>query len=359
VFDIDSLRTAAYAAVVFCAGFCVWIYVDPPGHSSFYFMLGTMALNTIGILQVPVTKFLKSLVITVVLCICVYVFIMPRLSTYFELGLVLFTCIFLSRYFLTGLAQLMSNIAILNVMPIQNQQTYDFAMVANTAIFLLLVFLLLHVLSYMMGSPRPEKKVLTLLRRFFRSTEFLMSAVVREPGSKASALAQWKIAFYLHEMKSLPGKIGVWSKAIDQNKFSSNKPDQVQSLVTTLQGLMYRIEYLLEARETRQAESLAREMKQSVHAWRESIESLFVKWSGNPGSEPAVDLEQRLAAVLSVLEQRIDAITAQPDRATLSAEDGENFYRLLGAYRGVSEATVAYAGIAGTIDWAEWGEEKF
>jgi hypothetical protein len=160
-------------------------------------------------------------------------------------------------------------------------------------------------------------------------------------------------------MKSLPGKVGVWSKAIDQNKFSSNKPDQVQNLVTTLQGLVYRIENLLEAREPRQAESLAREMQESVHAWRERIESLFVKWSGNPGSVPAVDLEQRLAAVLSVLEQRIDAITAQPDRATLSAEDGENFYRLLGAYRGVSEATVAYAGIAGTIDWAEWGEEKF
>ena len=359
VFDIDYLRSAAYAAVVTCAGFCVWIYVDPPGHSGWYFMIGTMALVTIGMLQVPVSRFLKSLAITLVLCVCVYVFIMPRLSTYFELGLVLFTCIFLSRYFLTGLAQLMSNIAILNVMPIQNQQTYDFAMVANTAIFLLLVFLLLHVLSYIMGSPRPEKKVLTLLRRFFRSTEFLMSAVVREPGSKASALAQWKIGFYRHEMTSLPGKIGAWSKAIDQNKFSSNKPDQVQNLVTTLQGLTYRIEYLLEARETGQAGSLAREMQESVHAWRERIESLFVKWSGNPGSVPAVDLEQRLAAVLSVLEQRIDAITAQPDRATLSAEDGENFYRLLGAYRGVSEATVAYAGIAGTIDWAEWGEEKF
>ena len=186
-----------------------------------------------------------------------------------------------------------------------------------------------------------------------------MSSVVREPGSKASALAQWKIAFYLHEMKSLPGKIGVWSKAIDQNKFPSNKPDQVQSLVTTLQGLMYRIEYLLEARETSQAESLAREMKQSAHAWRESIESIFVKWIDNPGSESAADLEQRLAAGLGELEQRIDATIEQADRETLSDEEGENFYRMLGAYRGVSEAVVAYAGIAGTIDWVDWREEKF
>ena len=186
-----------------------------------------------------------------------------------------------------------------------------------------------------------------------------MSSVVRERGGIASALVQWKIAFYLHEMKSLPGKIGVWSKAIDGNKFSSNKPDQVQSLVTTLQGLMYRIEYLLEARETSQAESLAREMKQSVHAWRESIESIFVKWSDNPGSEPAVNLEQRLSDALGELEHRIDATIEQADRETLSEEDGENFYRMLGAYRGVSEAVVAYAGSAAAIDWAEWSEEKF
>ena len=359
VIDQDYLCSAAYAAAAVCAGFCIWIYINPPGHGGWYNMLGTMALVTIGMLQVPVIRFVKSLTIAFVLCICVYIFIMPRLSTYFELGLLLFTCIFISRYFLSGLAQLMSTLAILNALPIQNQQTYDFAMVANKAIFLIMVFLFLYALSHMVGSPRPEKKVLALVRRFFRSTEFLMSSMVRKPVSKISIFEQWKIAFYRHEMKSLPVKIGVWSKAIDQKKFSSNKPEQVQNLVMTLQGLMYRIEYLLQARENCQLETRAREMKQSIHAWRESIVSIFVRWSDNPGSVSSVDLEQRLAAGLSVLEQRIDAVIEQADRDTVNEEDGENFYRLLGAYRGISEATVAYAGIAATIDWAEWGEEKF
>ena len=71
------------------------------------------------------------------------------------------------------------------------------------------------------------------------------------------------------------------------------------------------------------------------------------------------DLEQRLAAGLSVLERRIDASIEQADRQALSEEEGENFYRLLGAYRGVSEAAVAYAGSAAAIDWADWSEEKF
>jgi len=43
----------------------------------------------------------------------------------------------------------------------------------------------------------------------------------------------------------------------------------------------------------------------------------------------------------------------------VSSQDGENFYRLLGAYRGLSEAMVEYAGASGVIDWAGWRQEKF
>ena|GEM_PF-1149761 len=359
VFDLDRLWSATYAAAAICVGFCVWIYVDPPGHSGWLFMSGAMVLNLILTLQVPALKFIKPLTVAAVLSICVYVFIMPRLSNFYELGLLLFMCMFTLRYFFTGLAQAMGNLAIINMIPIQNQQTYDFAALANSTLFMVGVFLLLHFLSYIMGSPRPEKKLLSLLRRFFRSSEFLMASVIREPGSKAAVITQWKIAFYLHEMKSLPEKIAAWGKAIDQGKFPGNKPEKVQHLVTALQGLMYRIEYLLEARESRQAEALAQEMQQSLHAWRESIESMLMKWSENPGSQPAADLERHLATGLSALETRIEATIEQAGRENLSEEDSESFYRLLGAYRGVSEATVAYAGIAGTIDWLDWNEEKF
>jgi hypothetical protein len=359
VFDLDHLQSAAYAAVVTCVGFCVWIYVDPPGHNGWLFLLATFALITIGMQQVPVIRFVPPFAVAAVLCIGVYVFIMPRLSTYFELGLVLFTCMFILRYLFTGLAQTMGNIAIINMLPIQNQQSYDFAALVNSMIFMIMVFLFLHAMSSMLGSPRPEKKVLVLLRRFFRSTEFLMSSLTHESARQASSIYRWKLAFYRHEMNSLPEKIGAWSKAIDQNKFSGNQPDQVQLLVMSLQDLVNRIDYLLEASDTPQAESLAREMKPSVRAWRSSIESLFVEWAANPGSKPAVGLEQRLAARLGKLEQRIDATIEQADREALSDDDGENFYRLLGAYRGVSEAAVSYAGIAATLDWDNWREEKF
>jgi len=53
-----------------------------------------------------------------------------------------------------------------------------------------------------------------------------------------------------------------------------------------------------------------------------------------------------------------DTLDKTPD-GQLGDRDEENFYHLLGAYRGVSEALVDYAGSAGEIDWACWREERF
>jgi hypothetical protein len=43
----------------------------------------------------------------------------------------------------------------------------------------------------------------------------------------------------------------------------------------------------------------------------------------------------------------------------LSDWEGENFYRLLGAYRGLSEALIEYANTAGGIGWEQWRESRF
>ena len=63
--------------------------------------------------------------------------------------------------------------------------------------------------------------------------------------------------------------------------------------------------------------------------------------------------------MMDKLETRIrEALDKYPEKQ-VSREDGENFYRLLGTYRGVSEALVGYTGSAGAIDWVPWHEERF
>jgi hypothetical protein len=293
------------------------------------------------------------------LALAVYVFIMPQLSSFLGLGLLLFLGMFITRYFFSGFAQMAGSIGIINMMAIQNQQSYSFAAMANSYLFIVLSLVLLFVITYMLRSPRPEKAVPHLLRRFFRSAEYLVSRMALEPGHEPSALERYKTDFYRHELQTLPTKIGAWGKAINRKLFPNNTPEQVQALVTSLQTLVYRIEELVEAGGTGQAAPLARAMREDFRGWRAGIESTFGQWSSSPEAEPVAGLHERLATWLTGLEKRTGDALQQIGADTLGERDDESVFRLLGGFRGVSEAAVAYAGVAATIDWEEWQEEVF
>ncbi len=42
-----------------------------------------------------------------------------------------------------------------------------------------------------------------------------------------------------------------------------------------------------------------------------------------------------------------------------SNRDYENIYRLLGSFRGLSEAGIGYARLAEQVNWARWQEARF
>ena len=70
-------------------------------------------------------------------------------------------------------------------------------------------------------------------------------------------------------------------------------------------------------------------------------------------------LRSRLDRKLAQLEVRIKEALNKAGEGQINNRERENFYRLLGAYRGVSEAAVAYVGVSSAIDWRPWYEERF
>jgi hypothetical protein len=67
----------------------------------------------------------------------------------------------------------------------------------------------------------------------------------------------------------------------------------------------------------------------------------------------------RLAARLGGLEASIAEMFAQSGKGELSSADYKNLYRLLGSYRGLSEAAIGYAQLAEGIKWTQWQEARF
>ena len=82
-------------------------------------------------------------------------------------------------------------------------------------------------------------------------------------------------------------------------------------------------------------------------------------WGTDPAALAISDLHERLETRLSRMDKEIHEIVAAAPEGTLTEQDFESFYRVLGAFRSLSEAIVAHAKLAGEIDWPRWQEARF
>jgi uncharacterized membrane protein YccC len=294
-----------------------------------------------------------------------YVFVMPHLSGYGQLGLMIFAVTFVISYLFSAPRQAGAKTLILVMfisgISVQNEQTYSFAAYANTLTMTILMGALIVATAYVPTSPRPEKVFLRLIRRFFRHARLLMSELAPDAKHKRGIVARWKTVLYRNDLLELPQKLGLCGRKIDHRMFPGHTPEQIEALVTALQALALRFKALVDAGEYPQADLLVRELRDDVRAWRLLIEEQCRLWAENPEAavEPGVDSRERLTARLAKMEAHIEETFRRTEAGELNLEDRMNFYRLLGSYRGLSEAGIAYEQLAKNISWTTWQEAHF
>ncbi|MEE4605157.1 MAG: FUSC family protein [Desulfobacteraceae bacterium] len=361
--DMDRIAAVVRVLSGLWLAFLIWVYIDPPGHTSFVVIAVSLGLAFARFPQLPVSKTLLPALLSCGFAGVVYVFVMPHLSGYLQLGLMIFAVTFGITYLFhtpqQGLSRAFGLASFAVLTSISNQQTYNFAAFANSTAMIVLGLSLLLVTSYIPLRPQPEKAFLRLLRRFFRQAEFLMSHMALDRKPQIGWIGRWKVMLYQNDILELPQKLAVWGGQIDQRLFPGNTPEQVQILVNSLHALALRIKDLLNARENPQSTLLVRELIDDARTWRRAIETLFQRWSDNPATEPDTDLQEKLALKLKAMETRIDQTLTLAEQEELRPEDYENFYQLTGSYRGLSESVIVHAQLAKGLDWAQWKEERF
>jgi hypothetical protein len=193
-------------------------------------------------------------------------------------------------------------------------------------------------------STRPEKDYRRLRRRFFQRGKAVMTRL--GPGWETGK-QHWLLSGYLNDLLGLPSKLAMTAKFIDYRTFRQNKPEALQALTTNIEVIALKIGMLVEARGSFKVEQLGRQLQADFRSWRTALEALFQRWAENSIVEPADDLQERLTNI----ETRIAQTFAAAGEGQVSDEDYENFYRLLGSYRGLSEAAVGYAQLAHGFKW--------
>jgi len=141
-----------------------------------------------------------------------------------------------------------------------------------------------------------------------------------------------------------------------------SREEQVQALIARVQALGFRMGELMDARTAPQAALLVREPLPDLHSWRLGVQRALRSFSKQPtgtlAATSVTQLREALTEKLVQLEPCIEDTMNTVTEGEISADD-ESFYRLLGAYRAISDAVVDYADIAQGIDWEPWYDSRF
>jgi uncharacterized membrane protein YccC len=359
--DRDSMIAAVRAMASLWLAYLLWIYLEVPGGTGIVSMAGPVGMMLATNSRLPVLSILKPVMSTIAFAGILYVFVMPQLSSFVGLGSMIFLVVFVIAYLFStppqGITRSIGLALFLTLIGVSNQQHYNFLSVADTVVMFLMVVGVLVLTSRVPFSMQPDKAFLRLIGRFFRSCDYLMATMRWDLTMTPTRLEYWRRAFHAREVATLPQKLSAWGKAVDTRVLPGTTP--AQALTTNLQALAYRVQNLMEVGADPHAKLLVRGLLTDVGAWRLKVREALQGFSRDPAAAPADALRERLTAELEHLEGRIEETLGKAGEGELSDRDGEHFYRLLGAYRGLSEAVIDYAGTAEGIAWDRWREARF
>jgi len=362
--DPDRMLAVIRVVLALWLAFLAWIYVDSiPGGTSMVTMAVVYGMITAGIPMVTLRTVFKPLMAGVVFGSLVYMLILPQLSGFLSLGTLLFVTTFSICYLLSdpkqALAKTFALAMFVSIASIDNQQVYSFMVVTTNVLMFPVLFSFLAITAYFPVNLRQEKSFQRLLNRYFRSCADLLSGMHRDVQHTGTRFERLRKAFHIREISSIPIKLGGWAKFLDVKVLPGTDAKDVQALLPRLQDLAGQTRELVEARSSLQNQYLIDALGDDALNWRHMLQEVFV----NLGSAPA-DLQQeayrtRLDELIELLETKVRQTLDRSTEEQFSREDGEHFYRLLGAYRGVSESLVGYTAAASAIDWGPWHEERF
>jgi uncharacterized membrane protein YgaE (UPF0421/DUF939 family) len=359
--DPDRMTAVIRVIVTMWLAYFTLVYVaDVPGGPTLVTMSGVFGMILGTVPQMPVSKLAVPVAGGAILGSVLYIFIMPRLASFAGLGLLIFVSTFFFCYVFAAPHQALGRafgLALFAIISgISNEQTYSLFSITTTALAFALCFLILAVTAYIPFSPRPERAFQRLLKRFFRSCDRVTTAARWDTQRAETAWEQRKMAFHVREVSTLPAKLAAWGRFIDPKALPGTSPEQVQVLVANLQTLSRRIQTLLQERDDQQAGILARASRADTGAWHLGVQEGFRLLSSDPSAARAESFRTRLDEIMRRLE---DNIRSTMGDAAADKHTDEEFYRLLGACRSVSESMVDYAASASIIGWDRWKEERF
>ncbi|AEV38241.1 hypothetical protein PSE_3737 [Pseudovibrio sp. FO-BEG1] len=289
----------------------------------------------------------------------IYLLIMPHLHSFWSLGTVIFLSVFSIAYLfhtpqlilgrMFGLANfvMMTNIS--------NHQSYSFNFVADQLLVFLLVIAIYAAISIFTFNLRPEVQYLNLLRRFFASTNFLLTEHQKEPHLEPTKLRQYIRRHHLNEVESIPHKMTGWiagtSPRLDKH--------QLRRTVIILEALSIRLSVLINELKIAQSSQLYAALRKDIHDWSAQLKTDFAELVKDPTGATIGEAVRQCALSMPEMETTIAKVLEERGKDGIDLDERLNIYRILGGIRSVCRALEDYEDQSLKMDWPQLQEARF
>jgi len=311
--------------------------------------------------HVPARVLLLPTVAGTVFAGILYMFVMPRMSTFAGLGSMIFLATFLIGYLFyepkAGPMKAMGLCMLVCVIGAQDPQSFSFQYFSAWFMAGVIFVGAMMVAWRFPISFRPEDRFEPLLRRFFRSGEFLLAHPQPPAGTREPWTLQWRRAFHSHEVKVLPQRIQLWGGALPEAALGRTSRADVQSLAVNLQVLGTLITEFTQVDPGETPRPALEDVLGEIREWRASVCTAFRGLSADPGSLDPAGFRSGIKSSLHAMEQRVDGVVSRMG-GSMSDQQGAGLYQVLGTYRGLSEALVDFSGRIAHMDWGRLRESR-
>ncbi|MFT4520770.1 MAG: hypothetical protein ACI9JM_003178 [Halioglobus sp.] len=343
--DLENAKTAVRAFTAFWISTALWLQFNPPGG----FMFVTMCTVLIPLSSyTPATP--KTLIalftLSFLFAVPAYVFLLPQLTHWLELGLFLFVYGFIGLFIFPGPVALFFLLGLFTL-GIQNTMNYHFdALGLIMLMFYMICAIHVVVLNFPFSS-RPEKIYASLQRRFFKHCARRITLCENPKRSKLSLWLSRGMG------NTLLAKMVFWGSKIDSGYFSAVEPSQIVSLNRACELLWGELQ-VLELRRNVFAENLLVSEGRKQMNNNPLAQLCATLAEGNPAS--AFDLTREK---LTGIQERLDQLLGEDYLQRYDRPQLAQFYLYLNLQSSLLDCIETCRMSQQALDWQQLAETRF
>jgi hypothetical protein len=354
---------ALYTPLCFIVAYLFWIYTDPPTGPSIPFVTTPFGLVMVLTPFNPMAMLFIMVVSIWVAVAPVYFFVMPALDS----GAGLLSLIFLYTFFfgyLGGRSPMLKMgpiIMFVMMTGISNQQTYSFIGLVNGAMMMILGLSILSVV-YMLWTPsRPERILLSSLKRFFHGCGHITSGFALDRLKDRVKGRKLRKRYYESMVLPVPIQLQKVEKNLEYKLFPDNTPEKVKLLLDSLQSITFSLQSLEIAydRVATNCPDLMTSFSPLRKQLRERLQRVFGSWARFQRTDALGDERATLQEISRDLEKQLDMLHYDRDKARTEDRMIRDFYALLGSVRSLIETMADMQGVINQINWDQWARARF